>query len=472
MNPKLPGSAGRAFGLGLQLLAVGVAGAAKPPFTADTPAVDFRYSPPWWQSLVCLPDDPDKPLVGKEGQFFFDFGRGGPRGFTFSVSPQIEGGSRWLSQQTVTARAPVIQTRKATDGIEVIETAFLVIPEQAKSSRGGERSGEVEAGAGVLPKRENIVLLHFRNFGREVASCRPLLQIEGAVPVRFEAAERRVAIGSETSLLGSEGIESCLQEGRAWVARLPEVRLAAGEEKEIAITILRRGSPPVLGFSAARARQARDETLAWWRAADLPFGVIEVPDDRIQAMLEASVRNIWQAREIIDERPAFHVGPTHYRCLWVADGAFLLETAAMLGRTEEARAGIDHLLAFQAPHGGFELKPKYWKEDGLVLWTLVRHARLTNDRDWLRRQWPRLERIVEHIRELRREASADPAALHFELLPPGDPAGGAPDRDRTGERIAFVRGVAGCVGAPRGRDPDQRIADALRITGTGIARGG
>ncbi len=21
--------------------------------------VDFRYAPPWWQSAICLPDDPD-----------------------------------------------------------------------------------------------------------------------------------------------------------------------------------------------------------------------------------------------------------------------------------------------------------------------------------------------------------------------------------------------------------------------------
>src|ERR1700736_2583040 len=37
-------------------------------------AIDFRYSPPWWQTLICLPDDPDKALVGKEGQLLFDYG--------------------------------------------------------------------------------------------------------------------------------------------------------------------------------------------------------------------------------------------------------------------------------------------------------------------------------------------------------------------------------------------------------------
>jgi hypothetical protein len=36
--------------------------------------VDFRYAPPWWQSAICLPDDPDKILVGKEGQDCWSLG--------------------------------------------------------------------------------------------------------------------------------------------------------------------------------------------------------------------------------------------------------------------------------------------------------------------------------------------------------------------------------------------------------------
>ena len=43
--------------------------------------VDFRYALPWWQSAICLPDDADKILVGKEGQVLLDFGQGGFRNF-------------------------------------------------------------------------------------------------------------------------------------------------------------------------------------------------------------------------------------------------------------------------------------------------------------------------------------------------------------------------------------------------------
>ncbi|MGO8753033.1 MAG: hypothetical protein ACLQNE_44390 [Thermoguttaceae bacterium] len=34
--------------------------------------VDHRYAPIWWQTLICLPDDPQKTLVGKEGTLLYD----------------------------------------------------------------------------------------------------------------------------------------------------------------------------------------------------------------------------------------------------------------------------------------------------------------------------------------------------------------------------------------------------------------
>jgi len=66
-------------------------------------------------------------------------------------------------------------------------------------------------------------------------------------------------------------------------------------------------------------------------------------------MLEACVRNIWQAREIKQGRPAFHVGPTVYRGLWVVDGSFLLEAAAILGRGRDARAAWNTCSAIRSP---------------------------------------------------------------------------------------------------------------------------
>ena len=140
----------------------------------------------------------------------------------------------------------------------------------------------------------------------------------------------------------------------------------------------------------------------------------------MQSLLDACIRNIWQAREIKEGRPAFQVGPLVYRGLWIVDGAFLLEAVTYLGRWREARAGIEHILTFQRRDGGFQLLRKYWKETGIVLWILKRHFELTGDEAWIESLWPRVRRMVAFIHDLRRKAEGECEGL----LPPGFTDGG------------------------------------------------
>jgi hypothetical protein len=101
-----------------------------------------------------------------------------------------------------------------------------------------------------------------------------------------------------------------------------------------------------------------------------------------------------------------------------------LESAAILDRGQDARAGVEYMLSKQKPDGGFELMSRYWKENGIVLWAAVRHAFLTQDKAWLRSQWPALRRVVKNTQELRAQASKDPKALDYRLLPAGFIDGG------------------------------------------------
>ena len=124
--------------------------------------------------------------------------------------------------------------------------------------------------------------------------------------------------------------------------------------------------------------------------------------------MDSSVRNIWQAREIKNGLPAFQVGPTCYRGLWIVDGAFLLETAALLGTGDQARNGIATELRHQKDDGRIEVladdqhtQMGYWKESGIVLWTCIRHAQLTQDKAWLESVWPKLQRAAGFIKILR-----------------------------------------------------------------------
>jgi GH15 family glucan-1,4-alpha-glucosidase len=149
-----------------------------------------------------------------------------------------------------------------------------------------------------------------------------------------------------------------------------------------------------------------------------------VPDPAIQAQIDSAIRNIYQAREIKDGLPAFQVGPTCYRGLWIVDGSFLLEAVTFLGRVDEARSGLKYLLGFQREDGAILLMNGHWKETGIALWAAARHARLTGDRAWLSSVWPKIEKGFAYILKMRQSASATPGAPNAGLIPEGFSDGG------------------------------------------------
>ncbi len=422
-------------------MALAAAGGVAEPMRAD-----FRCAPAWWQTAICLPDDPDKMLVGKEGQLLLDFGGGGARNFGICTQPEIAGGARWLRQQTASARAPIVQTRKDAQGVEVLEEAFVVTATNA---------------GGGLPERQAVILVTLHNNTAKNATRQPLLRIQTPGPVVFNENDQEIEAGQGTRIAASERIESCSTNGaRESLVRLPAVEMEPGAVRQAAFTVCRHGAKAARALSVEQARQARDAARQWWEQADLPFATIQVPDADIQAMLESCVRNIWQAREIKQGQPAFHVGPTVYRGLWVVDGSFLLETAALLGRGQDARAGIEYLLSHQKPDGSFELLGRYWKENGIVLWAAVRHAQLTQDKEWLRARWPALQRVVKAIQNLRARASSDPQALNYRLLPGGfvDGGIGTTDKPEYSNTCWCLAGLKAAIAAARwlGNDADAR----------------
>lgn len=392
--------------------------------TVPLGAADFRYSLPWWQTAICLPDAPDKIIAGKEGQLLLDYvkPRGAPTAaaklgdFQIVLQPDLAGGARWVRQETVSPRVPILRTRKDAHGVEVGEEAFVTVPV----------GGEALAGS------RTVLLVTLRNATAAPATRRPLLRITGTGPAVWSEHEGSLLVGKHTRITASSRPEAPVPSAdRETVLCLPPVTLAPGESQQFAFTIDRHRDAPAPGVTAEEAGTLCAAAQRWWETADLPYATIQVPDPGIQGMIESSVRNIWQAREIKDGLPAFHVGPTIYRGMWVVDGAFLLESAALLGRARDARAGIDYILSRQKPDGSFDAAGTYWKENGIVLWTVTRHAILTQDREWLRARWPALQRVVQAIKVLRTRASVDPQALNHRLLPAGFIDGGIRNRGET-----------------------------------------
>jgi hypothetical protein len=102
----------------------------KPAVVAPAKQVDFRYAIPWWQSAACLPDDPDKVLVGKEGQFLTDYTRGGKgvRSFDVFIQHDVAGGAKWVKQELYSARVPLLRTIKQSGDVSIEEDLFATVP--------------------------------------------------------------------------------------------------------------------------------------------------------------------------------------------------------------------------------------------------------------------------------------------------------------------------------------------------------
>lgn len=276
----------------------------------------------------------------------------------------------------------------------------------------------VNCGHSTLPRRQFLLRMELKNPTHKTIPFEPTLRIRTLEKIQHNKSN--LAIGATTQIVTPRPL---LEKGDGLFALTPE-NVRPGEKKEFIIVFNRHGYQGQ-SVDAKRYSKAREQAIAYWSSLDLPYGKIEIPDQRIQALIDSSIRNIYQARDMEYGLPAFHVGPTCYRQLWIVDGAFLLELVTMLGRAEEAHSGIAYILRFQEADGGFQLKARYWKETGIVLWTLVRQAMLSGDQEWLRSHWPQLVRAVDCIIALRtKERAGDPTAPEFRLAPYGDIDGG------------------------------------------------
>jgi hypothetical protein len=408
MNNQIPLISGLALLLLRNLAALGV--------DARPSAVDFSYSPPEWQTAICLPDDPQKSLVDKSGELLYHYNQGG-REFATRVSVETASNAVWRGQELVSPRVPIVRTRRTADGLEILEETFAVTDLTQPSVP--TQPGAANAG----PARNDLMLVHVTNTGSEARSLQPKLIVDTTLPFTFDREKQRAQITNLETITASLRMAGVEEKASRRAIQLEELTVPAGQTVHFFVLYSGGGSIVIDPVTVEQALASRERAAAYWQELPLPYNRVQVPDAGIQALVDSAIRNIWQAREIKQGLPAFQVGPTCYRGLWIVDGAFLLEAAAMLGESKDARNGVAYELTYQQPDGRIQVMPSYWKENGIVLWTCVRHAQLTQDKEWLETMWPRLERIAQFIQTLRRQTT-NTAAVNYGLLPAGFPDGG------------------------------------------------
>ena len=226
------------------------------------------------------------------------------------------------------------------------------------------------------PARNDLILVRVTHPGTEPRTLQPQLIVDTTLAFAFQPEARRVTVNDHETITASLTMTGVAAEQKSRRAiQLESLTIPAGKSASFFALYSGGGAIVVEPTTLEQALASRERAVTYWEHAPLPFGRVEVPDADIQALVDSSIRNIWQAREIQQGVPVFQVGPTCYRGLWIVDGAFLLESAAMVGAGKEARAGVEYELSQQKPSSAFEvLSPQFYKANGIVLWTCVRHS--------------------------------------------------------------------------------------------------
>ncbi len=393
--------------------------------------VDFKYAPDWHVTNICLPDDTFKTLVGPLGQMLYDFGGeeffpyANGKGFRTVIHILPDEQVKFTGQELYSPKVPIVKTFGEIDGLTVKQEAF------SYSSDGLLKFNKKNNSELRNNAREDIILTTIKNETSDSKVLQPLVVINSEFPVNL--SENIITIDSKRLYINHQiiGVRQNLGDFKS-IIELGPLEIKANETKEIAV-VYDNGKPSdiVQNFynkpeeTLKNIHDIRGRVINYWEEeSPIPYSSIFIPDSEIQDLIDASLRNIWQAREIIDNKISFQVGPTCYRGLWIVDGAFLLEAATMVNKGKDARDGIEYMLSFQEPNGKFEKISKYWKESGIVLWICVRHAMLTQDKDWLKSIWPKLSKTVNFIKKMREITLENDTPLDDGLIPPGFIDGG------------------------------------------------
>ncbi len=395
----------------------------------DKREIDFKYPPLDWQTAICLPDDPYKSLVAKDGGLIYYKVESWDYQNPYNeIHLKVTEGAE-ITQRLHSPKVPIVITTTKDGDFEIIEESFAVteIPQKiVNSATPLSIDPDLKNSQNADMPRNDVMYFTIRNTTSGSKNFTPVVWAESYGTLE-QKGDRLVMEGHDEvafSLKPQDFVITQDDKRAKATVTFEAVTIEAGDSFNFAVMNYGGGKLAAYPTNLKEVENAKKQNIKYWNNYDLPYGRITIPDKGIQNLIDASIRNIWQAREIKNGLPAFQVGPSVYRALYIVDGAFMLETATMLGAGDQARAGIDYMLSFQKEDGRFEILNYYHKENGIVIWATIRQALLKQDKEWLLSKWDQLGRAAEYIKTLRAKTLENESPLDDGLIPPGFADGG------------------------------------------------
>jgi GH15 family glucan-1,4-alpha-glucosidase len=160
-----------------------------------------------------------------------------------------------------------------------------------------------------------------------------------------------------------------------------------------------------------------DRTVEYWRGVMDRAARVKVPCRKASnALLAAHVCQL-----IANDLGDLRGGEGFYDEFYIRDGAYQLMELEEAGFNEMADTAVQLFLTRQGSNGRFESQRNQWDANGQAVWALWQYARITGDRPFLERVYPRMLRAVSWTMQERRKA---PPGSPFEGLLTAAPADG------------------------------------------------
>jgi hypothetical protein len=367
-------------------------------------AIDFRYSPLSWQTLVCFPDDPHKSLVGERGELRYS-------GRNPAVMPNAHYPERVEFSLLGIEPDIVAEQRLEAPGVPIIHTQI----ERPAASLELIAFATNQPGEG----RVDNVIMEVSPRGTKAVHVSPLLIVRTKQEVKTarQGNATTLRLGTDVApLFAVVGSPFSATENSQLGYFFTLKRDVAKPDQPLRcfIRFPQEGQDlDKIKAGLENPNRMLESARSYWKDWR-PFGgkvSWELPG-RYDEFLLACARNILQAREMRDGRLTFQVGPTCYRGLWVVDGHFILEAARYLGYDADAQKGLEATWAKQERAGGIFAGGgrEHWKDTGIAMFSLVRQAELSQDWRYFREMQPNVLRAVRFLMELREKARSEGSA--------------------------------------------------------------
>jgi hypothetical protein len=169
---------------------------------------------------------------------------------------------------------------------------------------------------------------------------------------------------------------------------------------------------PVLGSVDYEA--VRHSFKEAWKTKLAQSAELEFPDKKLTQSFRANRAFL----QMFDRAETMTPGVLTYGECWIRDSAYMIHALDKVGFHEQAEQKLVHLPQRQMRDGYFVFQEGEWDANGLAIWTIVQHYRLTGNRDLLKQLYAAVLRGAFWIERKRQQTRQKPSS-HFGLLPAG-----------------------------------------------------